>query len=141
MRKVIGLVMLLIVAMATTATASSYNYVNPAQFKQWLESGKKMQTVDIQLPAEFQKHHFKDAIQTNAFPVKTAEEKQKLEKIVPSLAAGGEDIVVVCPRGGGGAKNTYDYLKERGIDEKRMYILKDGMQGWPYQELAVAGSR
>jgi len=39
--------------------------------------------------------------------------------------------VVICPRGGGGAKNACDYLKEKEI-EKRIFILREGMQGWPY---------
>lgn len=127
----------LLLGCALTATAGSYNYVEQAQFKQWLEKGKDMTIVDIQVPAEFQQHHFKAALQTNAFPVKSAADKQKLDAVVPKLAAAKNDVVVVCPRGGGGAKNTYDYLKSKGIDEKRIFILKEGMQGWPYKELAV----
>jgi len=105
MRKVITMAVLLLVAFAATALAETFNYLEPAQFKQWIESDKKMQIVDIQVPAEFQKHHFQNAIETNAYPVKSAEEKQRLEKIIPILAGGREDIVVICPRGGG-AKNT-----------------------------------
>lgn len=129
----------LLLGCAFTAMAGSYNYVEQAQFKQWLEKGKDMTIVDIQVPAEFQQHHFKAALQTNAFPVKSAADKQKLDAVVPKLAAAKNDVVVVCPRGGGGAKNTYDYLKSKGIDEKRIFILKEGMQGWPYKELAVVG--
>lgn len=128
----------LLLGCAFTAAAGSYNYVEQAQFKQWLEKGKDMAIVDIQVPAEFQKHHFKTALETGAFPVKSAADKQKLDAVVPKLATAKYDVVVVCPRGGGGAKNTYDYLKSRGIDEQRIFILKEGMQGWPYKELAVA---
>lgn len=131
--------MLILLGCAFTASAGSYNYVEQAQFKQWLEKGKDMAIVDIQVPAEFQQHHFKAALETGAFPVKSAADKQKLDAVVPKLAAATNDVVVVCPRGGGGAKNTYDYLKEKGIDEKRIFILKEGMQGWPHKELAVSG--
>lgn len=41
-----------------------YNYVKPDQFRQWLEKGKDMTIVDIQVPAEFRKHHFKGAMET-----------------------------------------------------------------------------
>jgi rhodanese-related sulfurtransferase len=98
-----------------------------------------MTIVDIQVPQEFQQHHFKGAVATGAFPAKSAADKLKLDAVLPRLSASRNDVVVVCPRGGGGAKNTYDYLKEKGIDEKRIFILREGMQGWPYKELAVAG--
>ena len=126
---------------AMPVLAASYNYVKPDLFRQWLESGKAMQIVDIQLPAEFRKNHFKDSIETNAYPVKSADDKLKLDRAMPRLAAGTEDIVVICPRGGGGAKNTYDYLKEKGIPEQRLFILENGMQGWPYQQLTVGDTR
>ena len=141
MKRIICLLLALTLAGATTAMAAGYNYVDSAQFKQWLESGKDMAVVDIQVPTEFQQHHFKGALETNAFPVKTSEEKQKLDKVLPQLSAGQQDVVVVCPRGGGGAKNTYDYLKEKGISENRIFILKDGMQGWPHKELTVGDKK
>lgn len=141
MKRMVCLLITLLLALATTAMAAGYKYVEPGQFKQWLESGKDMAVVDIQVPAEFQQHHFKDALETNAFPVKTTEEKQRLDKVLPQLSASQRDVVVVCPRGGSGAKNTYDYLKEKGVPENRMYILKDGMQGWPYKEMAVGDAK
>lgn len=134
--KRITLLPLLLLGCAFTAMAGSYNYVEPNQFKQWLENGKNVTIIDIQGPAEFRMRHFKGAIETNAYPVKSADDKQKLDTVLPQLSATRNDLVVVCPRGGGGAKNTYDYLKEKGIDEKRMFILKEGMQGWPFKELA-----
>lgn len=124
---------------AVPVLAGGYKYVAPDQFKQWLENGKDMSIVDIQVPAEFQQHHFKGALETNSYPVKSSADKQKLDAVLPQLAATQNDVVVICPRGGGGAKNTYDYLKEKGIDEKRVFILKDGMQGWPYKEFTVGG--
>ncbi|HJV64320.1 MAG TPA: rhodanese-like domain-containing protein [Geomonas sp.] len=133
------LMLMLMLALTTKAMAWGHNYVEPAQFKQWLETGKKVAIVDIQVPAEFQQHHFRGALETNAFPAKSAEDHVKLDRVIPRLAAGREEIVIVCPRGGGGAKNTYAYLKEKGIAEKRMFILREGMQGWPYQELVVTG--
>lgn len=138
MKRIILLVALLL-GSVVTAMAGSYNYVEADQFKQWLENGKDMAIVDIQVPADFQKHHFKGALETNAFPVKTQEERQKLDKVLPLLAKSQNDVVVVCPRGGNGAKNAYDYLKKKGIDEKRLFILEDGMQDWPYKELTVSG--
>jgi len=85
--------------------------------------------------AEYREHHFKGSLETNSYPVKSADDKQKLDTILPKLSSSQNDVVVICPRGGGCAKNTFDYLKEKGIDEKRIYILKEGMQGWPYKRV------
>ncbi|MBI5483124.1 MAG: rhodanese-like domain-containing protein [Deltaproteobacteria bacterium] len=136
MKRILAVVAMLL-GCAAVSMADGYNYVEPGQFKQWLEYGRDVAIVDIQVPSEFQKKHFKGSLETNAYPVKTAGDKQKLDAVLPILAATQNDIVVICPRGGGGAQNTYDYLKEKGISEKRLLILKDGMQGWPYKELTV----
>lgn len=135
--KRIMVTVLLLLGSAFTTFAGGYNYVEQDQFRQWLEKGKNMAIVDIQVPAEFKQHHFKGALETGAYPVKSATDKQKLDAVVPKLSATRNDVVVICPRGGGGAKNTCDYLKEKGISESRIFILREGMQGWPYKELTV----
>jgi len=139
MKRSMLLLMLLIAWSTATAIAGGYSYVEQDQFRNWLEKGKDMAIVDIQVPTEFQQHHFKGSLETGAYPVKSADDKQKLDRIAAQLSSTTNDVVVICPRGGGGAKNTYDYLKEKGIDEKRIFILKEGMQGWPYKELTVVG--
>jgi rhodanese-related sulfurtransferase len=130
---------MLVVLVASAAFAGGYQYVSPEKFKEWQESGKKTVIVDIQVPAEFTKRHFKGAIETNAFPAKSEEERKRLDKTLERIKATQEDVVIVCPRGGGGAKNTYDYLKGKGIEEKRLFILEKGMEGWPYTEMCVGG--
>ena len=139
MKRILILMLLLVFGSTATVMAGGYNYVVPDQFRQWLEKGKDMTLVDIQVPAEFTQHHFKAALETGAYPVKSAADKQKLDAVITGLSATQNDVVIVCPRGGGGAKNTFDYLKEKGISEKRIFILKEGMQGWPYKALTVAG--
>lgn len=136
----IMLQVLVLVGCAATAMAGGYNYVEQDQFKLWLESGKEMSIVDIQVPAEYQQHHFKASLETNSYPVKSAADKQKLDAVLPKVSATKNDVVVICPRGGGGAKNAYDYLKEKGVEEKRIFILKEGMQSWPYKDLTVGGN-
>lgn len=133
----LSIVMLALVA--TTAVAADYNYVKPEVFKSWLESGKEVVIVDIQVPEEFAKRHFQGAIETNAYPVKSDEERARLDQTLARINATSAEVVIVCPRGGGGAKNTYDYLKSKGVDEARLFILEKGMEGWPHPELCVTG--
>ncbi|SNB46055.1 rhodanese-like domain-containing protein [Geobacter sp. DSM 9736] len=135
--QIIAMAMLLTVLAAIPAGAWGYQYVTQDQFREWLLTGRPTIIVDIQEPADFEKHHFRGSIRTEAFPVKSESERRKLDGAVKVAASSGKEVVIVCPRGGGGAKKTYDYLKEKGIDEKRLFILEKGMQGWPYPEISV----
>jgi rhodanese-related sulfurtransferase len=137
MKKIVFMALALFLYSAIPAMAQ--NYVKPDVFKQWLESGKSMFIVDIQTPDEFAMHHFKKAIETNAFPAKTDDEKKKLDPVLVKIKASKDDVVIVCPRGGGGARNTYDYFKTKGVPESRMYILEKGISGWPYKDMFVKG--
>ena len=122
-----------------TATAFAANYVKPDEFKKWLETGKKMIIVDIQPAKDFEEHHFKGSIETNAFPAKTDEEKKRLDKVIPQIMSSKDDVVIICPRGKSGASNTYEYLKSKGVPENRLYILEGGIAGWPYKKIFVKG--
>jgi len=126
---------------SSVASAAGYNYLEADDFKKWLESGREMTIVDIQPHTEFVQHHFKGAVETNAFPAQSAEERARLDKALPLVAETSGDVVVVCPRGGKGAKGAYDYLKEKGVKEERLQILEDGMQGWPHKEMTVDGDK
>jgi rhodanese-related sulfurtransferase len=133
------LLTLMLALVATAAWAAGYNYVKPELFKGWLESGKEVVIVDIQVPAEYVKRHFKGSLETGAYPVKSDEERARLDKTLERINATTAEVVIVCPRGGGGAKNTYDYLKANGVDEKRLFILEKGMEGWTFPEMCVTG--
>lgn len=141
MKKALLFGLLLSLLVCGNGAAGSYTYVKADDFKSWLQDGKRMEIIDIQPATDFQKQHFRGSIETNAYPAKSAEERQRLDKTLTQLAASSDAIVVVCPRGGGGAKGTYDYLKSKGIDEKRLFILEGGMQGWPHKGLTVLGKQ
>lgn len=117
------------------ALFESFNYVKADDFKQWLDSGKAMVLVDIQVKDEFPLHHFKNSIETNAFPVETEEQRKMIDPAVTAAKAAGTDVVVMCPRGGGGAKRCYTYLKDQGIAETKLFILEGGIGKWPYNEM------
>ena len=139
MTRWITLLTVSVLMVAGTVLAADYRSVKPDTFKGWLEGGRPMIIVDIQPPEGFAKGHFKGAVETNAYPVKSDEEKKRLDVIMEKIGASKDDIVIVCPRGGGAARNTYDYLKSKGVEESRLYILEKGSEGWPWPELCVTG--
>lgn len=131
----IAIVALIIIPQAVFAA----NYVKPDIFKQWLTTNKPPVIVDIQPADDFGAHHFKGSIETNAFPSKTDEEKKRIDKALSAIRSSNNDVVIICPRGKGGASNTYDYLTSKGVAESRLFILEGGIANWPYPDLFVKG--
>lgn len=128
----IGLVVLSQAAVSWAASAGGYNYISAAELQKRLDAKHPMILVDICPAEQFAKGHIPGSIETNAYPVDTDEQRASLAKVLPKIQASKEDVIIVCPRGGGGAKKTVDYYKSQGVDEKRLIILEKGMDAWPY---------
>ncbi len=124
-----------VVAAPLVAGDATYNYIAPEDLKARILSNESMTLLDIQAQEEFSMHHIRGAVATYAYPVKSDEEKGRIEAAYAKLADGSDPVVIVCPRGGGGARRTCDYLINRGIDARRLLILEKGQEGWPYGEL------
>ncbi len=137
MKRYLPLVLMFVFVLTTSVYAA--NYVSPDTFKKWLETNKSIIIVDIQPADKFEEHHFKGSVETNAFPAKTDEEKKRLDNVIQKIQTSKDDVVIICPRGRAGASNTYDYLKSKGVPEKRLYILEGGISGWPYKEMLIKG--
>lgn len=121
------------------ALFESFNYLEPDQFKEILDSQQAVIIVDIQVKEEFNAHHFPGSIETNAYPVKTIEQQIMIAPALEAYKNTGHQVVVVCPRGGGGAKRCYSYLKSQGVPEEKLTILEGGVAKWPYREM-LAGN-
>lgn len=137
MFKRIVLTLALTLMSATVALAA--NYIEPQELKALLDKKSEVILVDIQPAADFEKQHLPGSIETNAFPAVKDEEKSRLDKALAVIKASKAQVIVLCPRGKSGAKNSYNYLESKGVPEERMQILEDGIAGWPYKELFVTG--
>lgn len=134
MKRILPVVSAVLIGLVQNALAGDYRYVSAEELKGMLEKSQKILLVDIQEKKDFAAHHIKGSLATNAYPVKSDIERQALD---PAVRGAGDyqAVVVVCPRGKGGAKRTYDYLKEQGVHEAKLSILTGGMEKWPYPEL------
>lgn len=131
---VLGLVCLVMTVVSPwPAAAGSYNFITAPDLKKRMDGNSPLVLVDICSPEQFAKGHIKGSIETNAYPVKTEEERARLAQALPRLKDSSDDVIIVCPGGGGGAKRAYDFYKSSGIDEKRLLILEKGMDKWPYE--------
>lgn len=118
----------------SSTDAKKYQYITAAEVKEKLENSEPMLLFDIQVEEEWQEHRIVGSIPTHSYPVQSEEDKAKIDPVLPQLE-GDAPVVVVCPRGGGGAERAYDYLKEKGIAEERLFILEKGIAEWPFEEL------
>lgn len=112
-----------------------YRYYTADQLKKNLEAKSPLVLLDIQVQEEFDAHHIKGALATYAYPVKSDEDTAKIEATLETIQGTNTKVVIVCPRGGGGAERTYDYLLMNGVDQTRLFILENGQEGWPFDEL------
>ena len=145
MKRLISLqVILLVILMSIVVFAGKvmaaddpFNYITPDETRSKIESGEAVTLLDIQAEDEYAQHHIRGSLATYAYPVKSDAQKAKLDRVIPNLSTNTDPIVIICPRGGGGAKRTFEYLASRGIQSKRMFILEKGQSGWPYPKLVA----
>ena len=138
MKKLTAVILVLIAFFNVAALFESFNYLEASKMKEWIDTGKPLIIVDIQVKEEFDAHHLQGSIETKAFPVKTDEQRSMIDPAVQAYKEKGHDVVVVCPRGGGGAKRCYSYLKSQGVPEDKLTILKGGIAKWPYKEMLAS---
>lgn len=133
--KSIFLALTILLLSTNISVAQTYNYISPEQMKSKLDKAEDLLILDIQVKDEFDKHHLPGSLPTYAYPVKTEQERISLNKAVTIYNESGKSVVIVCPRGKGGAKRSYDYMLSQNIPEEKIAILKNGMAGWPYGKL------
>lgn len=136
LKKMVSALALTLVS-ATAALAA--NYIDPPALKKMLDQKQEVILVDIQPADDFADQHLPGAIETDAFPAKTAAQKARMDKSLPAIMASHAPVVVICPSGKTGAENGYAYLMTKGVPEPRLLILKGGMNGWPYDQMVVKG--
>ena len=125
--------MMLFIAGSVWAASSNYKYISAADLQKRINDGSPMILIDICPVEQFAKGHIRGSIETNAYPVKTQAEKDRLAQYLPKIKASSDDVIIICPRGGGGAKNTFDFYKSNDVDAERLLILEKGMEAWPYE--------
>ncbi len=129
-----ALLLLASVLLCGTALAadaqSAYRYISASDLEARLTASQPTNIVDIQVEEEFAQHHIKGATATYAYPVKSEADKAKIDAVVEHLKTNSDPVVIVCPRGAGGATRTYDYLLSQGIAVERLLILEKGQGGW-----------
>lgn len=114
---------------------AKYNYITADETAKLIrEDATKLVLVDIQEKPDFTEEHLKGAVATYAYPVKTDAEKARLAEILPQIKP-NQKVVIICPRGGGGADRAYDFYLEKGLKKEQLFTLKGGQYEWPRDKI------
>lgn len=137
--KILGAVALSVAfkgALMASIFGSNYNYISPEETAELMrKDASKVVVVDIQEKPGFDKEHLNGAVATYAYPVKTDAEKARLAEVLPTIKP-DQKVVIVCPRGGGGADRAYDFYLSQGVKKEQLFTLTKGQEGWPREKIS-----
>ncbi len=142
----VALLLMTLVVAAGVAQAADYNYISVADFKARMDAGDhengKMAIMTSQTEEEYATGHLKAAFATFARPLESDADYAKLDPFLAKVKDSTEDIVIICPRGKGGATRPFDYFKKNGIAVERMLILEGGQEAFnaAYPDAIVKGN-
>ncbi len=125
-------ILFLAAGLAWADAAGDYNFISAQTLQKRIQENSPPIIIDICPAEQFAQGHIDGSIETNAYPVKTEAEKARLAEHLTKIKASPDQVVIVCPRGAGGAKRTYEFYKANGVENSRLLILEKGMNGWPY---------
>ena len=112
-----------------------YNYISAEETAELMrKDASKLVLVDIQEKPDFEEEHLKGALATYAYPVKTEDEKGRLAALLPNITP-EQKVIIICPRGGGGADRAYDFYLEKGVKKEQLFTLKGGQYEWPRDKI------
>ena len=112
-----------------------YNYISAEETAELMrKDASKLVLVDIQEKPDFEEEHLKGAFATYAYPVKTEDEKARLAALLPNISP-EQKVIIICPRGGGGADRAYDFYLEKGVKKEQLFTLKGGQYEWPRDKI------
>jgi rhodanese-related sulfurtransferase len=125
-----------IVMIAATAFPSSsgpYSYISAQDLNRKLGLREGVILIDLSPAPLFSQRHIPGSIETGAYPVETPVQIGRLEKVLQRIVASSDEIVLICPKGGGSARRAFEHLKSKGVNPERIRILEGGILAWPYK--------
>jgi rhodanese-related sulfurtransferase len=126
-------ILFLAAGLAWADATGDYNFISAQTLQKQIEKKASPIIIDICPVEQYAQGHIIGSIETNAYPVKTEAQKARLAEYLPKIKESPGQVVIVCPRGAGGAKRTYEYYKSNGVQSSRLLILENGMNGWPFK--------
>jgi rhodanese-related sulfurtransferase len=117
MKRIAGIVALLVVVMVTAAFAAGYKNLTSGEAKGLLEKDKSVYVLDVRTPEEYRQARIAGAV---LIPVNEIE--RRLGEIPKK-----RPVLVYCAVGSRSGK-VAGYLAERGYRE--VYNMPDGLVGW-----------
>ncbi len=112
-----------------------YNYITADETAKLIrENASSIVLVDIQEKGDFEEEHLQGALGTYAYPVKTDAERARLAELIPNIKP-NQKVIIICPKGGGGADRAYDFYLEKGLKKEQLFTLQGGQYEWPRDKI------
>ena len=101
-------------------TESNIKHITAESLKQLIDSGEKLQLLDVRTPAEYKQQHISKALNIDVF-------KANFEELCQSKFDKSKPILLYC-RSGQRSMNAARKLDKNGFEQ--IYNLKGGMMAW-----------
>lgn len=115
----------------------NWQYKTADEIKQMLDSNEDVYYIDIRTEEEYKAGHFSNALGIFAHPIDTIELETKVRAVAETLDQNNKPIVVVGPDGSSASMRAVSILVDAGISENRLFILENGANAWPYNDVLV----
>lgn len=112
-----------------------YNYITADETAKLIrQNASSIVLVDIQEKGDFEEEHLKGALATYAYPVKTDAERARLAELISTIKP-NQKVIIICPKGGGGADRAYDFYLGKGLKKEQLFTLQGGQYEWPRDKI------
>ncbi len=111
-----------------------YQYMSAKELRSTLRHEEPILLIDLRGSEEYSAAHLKQSISIPAF-LPNADENVIRAALTASIeiskSSGAPKILLITATGGLDAQNAYDFYARHGVAPQTLYILEEGITGWP----------
>ena len=114
--------------------AYTYQLISARDVRRALRNDEKLTLLDLRQSADYELSHIIESVNVPAAAISddNALARASLAKALPLIAQDEtSNIVILTADGGADAAMYYDYFAHHAIEPSRLFILENGINGWP----------
>ena len=136
MKRIIALLLTCLFILTSCSGKLDYKYLSAEEVKQNMENLSNIRLIDLQAKRDWERFHILTSIPTHASPLRSKADKKKLKGKLDDFKEEESSIILIAKNDSNmEAERAYKFLLKEGFDQDRLYILKGGIEAWPFEEL------